>query len=187
MKTAIPLWAEVAPHEQVVTQYSVHVCDVPGVVTKHHEYLADHKRDCRLELAESLLRDLDGNGSIVVYSSFEKTTLNALSRRFSSLGARLQACIDRLFDFERVFDAYYHPGFCGRTSIKKTLPVLVPAMSYKHLSIGDGDTAVAKFAQMARGECSQVDCDAIRADLLKYCGQDTLAMVKLHETLDHLC
>lgn len=186
VKSAVPLWADVAPHEQVVTQYSLHICQSPGEVLRHHEFLADAARDCRLELTEALLRDLAGEGSIVVYSSFEKTTLNGLARRFPALEPHLMACVDRLFDFERVFDAYYHPGFCGRTSIKKTLPVLVPDMSYKDLSIGDGDTAVAKFASMARGECSDAEQDAIRADLLKYCGQDTFAMVRLHAQLHSL-
>ena len=105
VKTSIPLFPGTTPHEQIVTQYSIHVCNSPamkdldsGIVqwvgeyrrdkggnllmihatTKYEEdsvhraYLADPSRDCRRELAESLLEDLDGAGHIVVYSSFEK-------------------------------------------------------------------------------------------------------------------
>ena len=87
---------------------------------------------------------------------------------------------------EKVFSAYYHPAFRGRTSIKVTLPALVPEMSYKKLAIGDGDTAIAMFAKMARGNCDESEVEKICRDLLEYCRQDTLAMVKLHEQLDKI-
>jgi hypothetical protein len=180
--TAIPLWPDVAPHEQVVTQYSIHICDRPGKTVGHREYLADHTRDCRRELAERLIQDLGDNGSIVTYSQFERTTINGLAKRFPDLAPALRKCVDRLFDLEKVFkEAISHPDFHGRSSIKVTLPALVPSMSYEGLSIGDGDCALASFATMASGQCNQVEVDQIRADLLAYCKQDTLAMVRLHE------
>lgn len=43
VKTALPLWPNIAPHEQVVTQYSIHVCNQLGKVKHHCEYLADAK------------------------------------------------------------------------------------------------------------------------------------------------
>jgi hypothetical protein len=180
--TAIPLWPDIAPHEQVVTQYSIHVCDKPGKTIAHREYLADHTRDCRRELAERLIADLGDNGSIITYSQFEKTQINGLAKRFPDLAPALKKCVGRLYDLEKVFSqAMCHPDFCGRTSIKVTLPALVPDMTYKGLSIADGDCALASFAKMASGRCSQAEVNQIRADLLAYCQQDTLAMVRLHE------
>jgi hypothetical protein len=183
-KTAIPVWPEVAPHEQVVTQYSIHICDRPGHVIGHQEYLADHTKDCRQELADRLIKDLGQVGSVITYSSFEKTTISGLMERFNGLSGALEKCIDRLFDLEQVFrQAYCHPDFCGRTSIKVTLPVLVSGMTYDGLAISDGDCAMASFAKMACGQCTPSEVVKIRADLLAYCKQDTLAMVRLHERL----
>jgi hypothetical protein len=182
LMTAIPLWSDIAPHEQIVTQYSIHVCDRPGKTIGHREYLANHTRDCRRELAERLIEDLGDKGSIITYSQFEKTQINGLAKRFPDLAPALRKCVGRLYDLEQVFkQAVYHPDFCGRTSIKVTLPALVPSMTYQGLSIADGDCALASFAKMASGKCTQAEINQIRADLLTYCKQDTLAMVRLHE------
>lgn len=187
VKLAIPVWKDVAPHEQVVTQYSLHRCDSPGKVVNHTEYLAEPDRDCRRELAERLLQEAAGNGSIVVYSSFEKFVINGLAKRFPDLAVPLTSMTGRLFDLERVFrEGYCHPGFGGRTSIKATLPVMIKGMRYDDLDIGDGDTAVAAFAKMARGQASSDEAKRIRKALCEYCRQDTLAMVKLHEAVTRL-
>ncbi|MEA3488054.1 MAG: DUF2779 domain-containing protein, partial [Euryarchaeota archaeon] len=70
-----------------------------------------------------------------------------------------------------------------RTSIKRTLPVLVPEMSYDELDIGDGFTAMSVFALMAFGKYEKDEAETLKKQLLVYCKQDTLAMVKLHEQL----
>lgn len=56
-------------------------------------------------------------------------------------------------------------------------------MSYEGLEIGNGDNAMAVFAYMAMGRYSETEMKKIKANLLEYCGQDTLAMVKLHDRL----
>ena len=153
----------------------------------HRDFLADPSRDCRRELAEWLLEDLEDSGAIVVYSSFEKTVLGNLGKLFRDLEPDLDGCIDRLFDLEKAFRSwFYHPAFRGRTSIKVTLPALVD-LSYDGLAIADGDTAVAKYARMARGEITGDTARDVRRALLEYCKRDTLAMVRLHERLLNLC
>ncbi|MDD5089803.1 MAG: DUF2779 domain-containing protein [Candidatus Wallbacteria bacterium] len=184
VKTALPLYPDIAPHEQIVTQYSIHLCSGPGEAIGHKEFLADPNMDCRRMLAENLLRDLAGEGSIIVYTSFEKTIVTGLCGLFPDLAEDLQGLITRLVDLEKIIrENYYHPGFHGSTSIKKVLPVLVPGMSYEGLEIGEGDAAVAAFAYMALGKYSADEMEKIRENLLKYCGQDTMAMVKLHQKL----
>ena len=184
-KTALPLWPDIAPHQSIVTQYSLHICDAPGNEIDHRSYLAESTRDCRRELAEKLLTDTDNLRSLVVYSSYEKTVLIGLGKLFPDIKSDLDDLVTRLFDLEKAFkEGYYNPGFRGRTSIKRTLPALVPDMNYESLEIGEGDTAIAAFARMARNECdSQHEEDTIRQALSSYCKQDTLAMVKLHEKL----
>lgn len=82
---------------------------------------------------------------------------------------------------------YYHPAFHGSYSIKTVLPVLVPDMTYEGMAVGDGGAAMARFARMALGRCDRAEQEATRRDLLAYCGQDTIAMVRLHERLGSLC
>jgi hypothetical protein len=185
--SALPLWKGIQPFEQVLTQYSLHICHDLNKEPEHREYLAPTSHDARRELAERLISDLGSEGSIVVYSSFEKTQITALAKLFPDLASRLVFLCERLFDLEVVFkEAVSHPGFRGRTSIKVTLPTLVPEMSYKDLLIGGGDSAVAAFVRMVRGWCSAEEVTKLREALLTYCKQDTLAMVKLHRVVDQM-
>jgi hypothetical protein len=186
--TSLPLYPDIAPHEQVVTQYSIHRCSRPGQVDQHFEYLGDPRQDCQRELAERLIQDLGGDGSIIVYGSFEQTRINALADRFPDLAVSLSQISPRLFDLCKVIRrGCYHPEFYGSYSIKNVLPALVPDMSYDGLEIADGGAAVVKYAKMALGRYSAAECQTIRQNLLQYCGQDTLAMVRLHKVLLERC
>ncbi len=52
-------------------------------------------------------------------------------------------CKERLVDLEEVFKKdYCHPDFHGRTSIKQTLPAVVPEMTYDGMEIADGNINV---------------------------------------------
>ena len=141
-------------------------------------------RDCRRELAEGLIRDLKGEGSILIYTSYERTVLRNLIGWLPDLGGELHSLIGRLVDLEAIIkNNYYHPDFKGRTTIKKTLPALVPEMSYDDLDIGEGTTAMITFAKMARDHYAPTEAERLKGLLLEYCEQDTLGMVKLHEVL----
>ncbi len=187
VKTAIPLYPGVAPHEQVVTQYSLHIEVSPGGELVHQEYLADHTQDCREELATRLVRDTDGCRTIVVYSSFEKTTIRGLAKLLPVMATDLADLETKLFDLEPVVrKGLVHPDFCGRSSIKVVLPVLAPELSYNDLDIGDGGSAVAAFAKLASGEATDEEIYAVRCALLEYCKLDTLAMTRLIDSLRQL-
>lgn len=152
LMTAVPLFPDVAPHEQLVTQYSLHVEVSPGGELAHREYLADHARDCREELATELIRDAGGCRTIVVYSSFEKTMIRGLAKLLPTYAPELARMEGKLFDLEPVVRrGLVHPDFGGRSSIKVVLPVLAPDLSYADLDIGDGGAAVAAFAKLASG------------------------------------
>jgi len=67
-------------------------------------------------------------GSVLVYSSYEKTQLSKLAELFPEHAPTIRDIIDhRLVDLEKIIkDCVAHPDFCGRSSIKVTLPALVP-------------------------------------------------------------
>ncbi|WP_287588059.1 DUF2779 domain-containing protein [Candidatus Borrarchaeum sp.] len=182
--TPVPLFPKIAPYTQSPTQYSIHKCSEPGQIIDHFEYLADHHRDFRKEFAEHLIKDLRGKGSIVVYSNFEKTIITNLVEVYPDLSKDLNSLIDRLVNLEHMIKKnFYHPNFHGSTSVKTVLPALVPGMSYDSLEIADGDTAMLSFAFLALEKYEDKDIEKVRRNLLAYCEQDTLAMVKLHKYL----
>jgi len=182
--TALPLFKNVAPYEQLLTQYSLHICSEPGKVVEHREYLAGHDKDYRRELAERLIEDLETKGSIIVYHTFEKTMISGLIKLFPDLKTQLTKIINRLVDLKAIINKhFYHPDFHGSYSIKVVLPVLVAEMSYKNLTIKNGGEAIAAFVDMIKGRYTKTAVNKIRKALLEYCALDTMAMVKLHEKL----
>ncbi len=185
--TALPLYEEHGCHQQVLTQFSIHHRDTFQAEVRHSEYLADASKDCQRELAENLIAALAGGGSIIVYSHFEKTRITALRKAFPDLDEPLQELLNRLVDLCAIVSKHvYHPGFRGSYSIKKVLPALVPPLSYAALDIRDGDTAITRFARMARGKILSDQVEPTRRHLLDYCKMDTHAMVLLHEALYEL-
>ena len=187
VKTAIPFFPGVAPHEQVVTQYSLHIQETEGSELAHVDYLADHKADCRRELTERLLADTNDCGSVVTYSPFEMTTIRGLARLFPEYEEELGGLEDKLFDLEPVVrKGVIHPDFNGRSSIKVVLPVLVPDLSYNELSVADGDTAIAAFVGMATGSMNQTEMEEARNSLLQYCKLDTFALFNVANSIGAL-
>ena len=184
VNSVLPLYMGQGCHQQVLTQFSIHHWDRIGGELHHTEFLADATRDCQRDLAETLIRDLGQHGSIIVYTSFEKTRITALQGLFPDLAQPLQSILNRLVDLHPIIaDHVYHPDFRGSFSIKKVLPALVSDLSYEGLPIRDGEMAVTQFARMARGEIVGDDIETTRRQLLEYCKVDTLAMVRLHEKL----
>jgi len=57
-------------------------------------------------------------------------------------------------------------------------------MNYDGLEIGEGGDASAAFAFMAMGLYGEEKIKETKANLLKYCAQDTFAMVKIHQFLE---
>lgn len=185
VSTVLPLYEGHKCHQQVLTQYSIHSRnDLDGAIF-HAEYLSNAKIDSERQLAENLIQVLGKNGSIFVYSSFEKTRIEKLASQFSDLSEQLLAINNRLVDLMKIIKNHvYHPLFKGSYSIKKVLPALVPNLSYENLDIANGDMAIAMFAKMVLGEVA--DEAKVRKDLLEYCEMDTYAMVKLHDALHKL-
>jgi predicted RecB family nuclease len=139
-------------------------------------------RDCRRELAERLIEDCNNEGSIIVYTAFEKTIINRLIELFPDISSDLWKIVGRLVDLYQILRKnYYHPGFHGSYSIKKVLPVVVPDMGYEGMEVANGLDASALFAYMAMGKYDGEQVNRIRQNLLEYCGVDTMAMVRLVE------
>lgn len=210
-----PPYPGMVPYEAMITQYSLHKRETSlndGVSEEnglsHSEFLSDPQQDCRKELLEHLLEnlgycenasDFGRKGSILVYSSYEKTQLKRFATLFPEYSKPILDVIEhRLVDLEKIIkECVSHPDFRGRSSIKLTLPALVPGFekAYQDLldrkeingnsiGIADGGTASAAFADMISGIRSEtVEVEQTRTALLEYCKLDTLALVEIHKAL----
>lgn len=180
---AIPIYKNTAPYERIPFQWSLHIFDGPSDPL-HKEFLADSHADPRIGFLDSLLSDLPTSGSIVVYSSAEKTVLNHLKLTYPEMGIQLESVVDRLFDLLPILTkGYYHPLFGGSSSLKRVLPALIPELSYDRLEIGGGMDASAMFMKMALNDLDPLDFRPIREKLLQYCKLDTRALFLVYKVL----
>jgi hypothetical protein len=155
---------------------------------EHREFLYEGDGDPRPDFIDSLLAAVDGEGSVVVYSSFEGAMLNALARDFPQRTEAIAALQTRLFDLEKevVKQHLRHPDFHGSTSIKYVLPALIDDLSYEDLAIADGDTAMLRYEALASGRLREEGRTRVLADLRAYCATDTLAMVRLLQRFEEI-
>ncbi|MES0397686.1 MAG: DUF2779 domain-containing protein [Syntrophobacteria bacterium] len=180
---AIPKYGGTRPYQTVPFQWSNHMMHENGNLERQ-EYLCLEDKDPREEFAETLLKALGEKGSIVVYTTYEKGVLEGLAEHLPHYRDRLLAVIDRLYDLHVVVkNYYYHPEFHGSFSLKAVLPAVVPSMAYENLEIQEGQMASLQYLRMIDPATTSVEKEKIKNDLLEYCAQDTLAMVRIREEL----
>lgn len=172
------------PYDLIPFQWSCHIEERPGAPLVHREFLWDRPGDPRRSLAEALVRELGGPGSVVVYSGFEKEVLEALAALFPDLARDLRRIEARLFDLlPALRGSYYHPALGRSFSIKSVLPVLAPGPGYDRLAIGDGLEAVWAYFRLIHEELAEEERRALASDLLAYCEQDSKALHAVHAAL----
>jgi len=185
--TAIPIFDNTKPYQQLVFQYSLHVQQSINGTISHFEHLAEtNGNDPRLKLIKQLIINCKGEGDILVYNiSFEKGRLKELIDLFPIYKDTLENIISRLKDLMTPFQKkwFYNKEMKGSYSIKNVLPALVDNLSYKDLEIQDGGLASHTFAQLITNNNTK-NIDSIRRNLLDYCHLDTLAMIKIVEKLN---
>ena len=184
MAPALPVYAGTRPYEMLTFQWSDHLLDSGGALT-HTEFLATGDEDPRREFAETLIAQLAGAATIIVYSTFEQSRLKQLAETLPDLRPALEAIlalpwVDLL---QVVRSEYYHPNFHGSFSIKSVLPALVPDFGYGDLEIQAGELASLAFLEIIDAETSAERREQVRTDLLAYCGRDTEAMVRIVDAL----
>ncbi|MBD5508233.1 MAG: DUF2779 domain-containing protein [Lachnospiraceae bacterium] len=184
---AVPEFDGIRPYAQIPFQYSLHIEERDGKI-EHREFLAKEGTDPRRALAERLVQDIPDDMCVLAYNmSFERRVIKELAEQFEDLSGKLLAIRDNIHDLMIPFQQqlYYTEAMQGSYSIKYVLPALcpdVPALDYQNLEgVHNGSEAAAAFADMTSH--SQEEIKKIRENLLKYCGLDTYAMVKVLEKL----
>jgi len=180
---AMPRFPMTRPYQAIPTQWSNHV-ELPDGEVRHDDYLCPDARDPREELVAALLTSLGEQGSICVYSGYERSILERLAEAFPALRKPVLGLIPRLWDlFQVIHDHYYHPAFQGSYSIKAVLPALIPSLGYQDLRIQEGGTAAREYHRMVFEEMDLIERVNLREALVQYCARDTLAMLELRKRL----
>jgi hypothetical protein len=184
---ALPLFAGLRPYDQLPFQWSVHVLSKCGAALEHHEFLATDTNDPRRKFITSLCAVMGDSGNIVAYNqTFESQRLKELGEWLPEFAGRIKNIQARLWDlYPAVRKHVYHPAFGGSFSLKYVLPALVPEMTYEGMEVANGTEAGAAWESLVRGGLDETERDRIDKALRDYCGQDTLAMVRLLERLQY--
>jgi hypothetical protein len=183
---AIPRFPGYSPFAHIPFQFSLDIVPGPGADFVHKEFLHVNPDKPDQPFLAALREALPSSGSIIVWNqSFERGINDKLAERNPGDAEWLADIDARIVDLMEVFEAqaYVHPGFRGRTSIKSILPVLVPGFSYKDLAIQEGGTASARWNEVVTGRVGPDEAERIGADLLAYCGLDSRAMVEIWRAL----
>jgi len=185
---------------QSLFQFSLHIEKEPGVCDKeldHFEFLAKDHQDNREALVKMLCEVIkDDGGSVMVYNqAFEKTRIKELAVLFPEYSEQLHIINSRLFDLMHIVKTntkmytglgydeeraktvnYYHEDLVGSYSIKKVLPIFSD-LTYKGMKVGNGMEAVYAYASYPK--LGEHELAEMQQALVRYCQQDTWAMVEI--------
>jgi hypothetical protein len=186
--TAIPLFDDSRPYQQIPFQYSLQIQQKPGSKTQQKSFLSDGKSDPRPEVLSRLKDELGDTGSIIAYNaSFERNRFAQAVQVLPSFRKWWEKTEPRLVDLLVPFRqfSYYHPDQEGSASIKAVLPALT-GKGYEGMEIADGGTASLEFLRVMMTLVSAPERERVRERLVEYCGRDTGGMVEIVEKLNSL-
>lgn len=185
LRTDLPVIPGTSPFELLAFQWSCHTLTGPETEPIHSEFVHEAQSDPRQDFVRSLLKIVQEGGSIVHYSSYEKTVIKDMTKKGIPGADQLEKMMEeRGVDLEAIVKTgLAHPGFKGKSSIKSVLPVLAADLSYKELAIPGGDLAQIVYCKSLTAECSEEERQQIYRDLKDYCRLDTLAMVRVLKAL----
>ena len=209
----LPRFRGEEPYRQSVFEFSLHIEREPGICDKENDNFIFLNEECfddeRKALAKAIVDHFEFNddgtlkGTMLAQNtSFEIGRLKELAKLFPEYSDKLLAICDKWADLMHllknnemykgmenadVFN-YYHKDLSGSYSIKKTLPTLVPSLTYKGMDVGNGVQAYIAYINYDSPTPTAFDKEnknvmktkAERREALKrYCQQDTWAMVEI--------
>jgi hypothetical protein len=177
---AVPIWTGTRPYMQLPFQWSCHIEQADGSIA-HQEFLDLSGNDPREAFAKTLIKAVSTHGPVIVYNAgFEGARIKELAAAFPQLSSELLAIPERFFDLLPLArNHYYHPDMKGSWSIKDVLPTIAPELDYANLEVGDGGMAQDAYREAIDPGTPKDRKSHIREAMLRYCKQDTFAMVKI--------
>ena len=181
----LPQFVGTHPYETIPVQWSLHVMSEPGGPLRHCEFLVGAGQDPHLAFTKSLSDATLPDGDILMYSKYERTQLTALEARAGSLQPAIAAIKRRLKDLgEPIDDHVFAPELHGGWTIKKVAKLFARDLpGYDELDVSNGDQAMLAIREYLNPATTEGRRNQLHDQLLKYCEQDTLVMVRIYETL----
>ena len=182
----IPRFVGYRPYDHIPFQFSLHTMNKLGDEPAHYAFLFTQAGSPDEELLAALKAAMPASGSVMTWNKAFETRINAkLGERNPDAQSFLMNVNTRIVDLMDVFSvqAYVHPDFRGKTSIKNILHVLVPHLSYDSLEIREGATATVRWNEIVTGKVDATNAAKLRTELLRYCALDTRAMVEILRVL----
>lgn len=179
--TAIPPYSGYHPYQQIVFQYSLHVLKNKDSEPAHFECLILNGEPSE-RISKSLREHMGDTGTVISwFKTFENSRNKELAGFLPSYKDFFFGIIARTYDLMDIVEGqhYVHPGFEGRASIKKVLPVLAPHLSYKKLGVQNGTDAIESYRKITEGELTGEAAKEKENQMLEYCKLDTYAMYVL--------
>ncbi|MBX3175098.1 MAG: DUF2779 domain-containing protein [Gemmatimonadaceae bacterium] len=167
-RIAVPHHKGMTPYGQLAFQWSCHTQRAPGAPLVHREYLNTDPRWPNESFARTLREAVGDDGTLLVWSAFERSVLRTVAEELSALGSgdpelagwlRL-AALDAAPDGGRQLDMlklcrkkYFHPAMEGSNSIKAVLDALwkhVPDVRSRFLELTgvEGDPELGPYAAL---------------------------------------
>lgn len=176
---AIPAFNGYGPYKHIPFQFSIHILRSPETPLEHVEFLHDNLSDPSEKVVEMLKEHIPAGGTVIAwYKHFEKMVCKEIGTRLPEHAAYFEEFNNRIYDLMDIFhdQHYVHPGFKGKSSIKKVLPTLAAELRYDLLGIQEGGQAADAWWKMVAPITSPEEKERIAHDLKVYCGLDTYAM-----------
>lgn len=204
----LPRFKGERPYTQSVFEFSLHIERKEGICDKEKDNFIFLNEECyddeRKALAKAIIDhfEYNENGSLkgtmlAQFTTYEKGRLEELAALYPEYSDKLLAIRDKSADLLHLLQNnkemyngmknadifnYYHKDLSGSYSIKKTLPVLVPTLTYKGMDVGNGVQAYIAYINYDSDQptFNTLKTKADRREALKrYCQQDTWAMVEI--------
>lgn len=184
---AIPELEGTRAYQQIPFQYSLHIIKEEGAEEEHREFLAEADDENIIRhFAESLINDINDNGSVIVYNKAAEAGRNReIGRLYPDLKEDMERINSNIADLMVPFKNrnYYAKEMKGSHSLKYVLPALYPncpELDYNGLPVvHQGGEAAEAFLTLK--DKTPEEQELIREGLLRYCELDSLAMVKIWE------
>jgi len=212
ISTPIPYLNWTYPYQQVVVQYSLHkyyenwkvehygwifigewAKNIQSISIQDNQNIVEFESEKVItgsikDFVSEFVQDIwenRGSSSFLVWNKwFENSRNREIAKLFPEFEDIFHTINENTFDLMEIVtkNMYFDIGFKWSASIKKVLPVLVPEMSYQNMEVANWSIAMDNLFKIISGSISE-NREHLIQELLRYCWQDSYAMLKIRENV----